>query len=175
MTTSHQQAHKLIEELSSSHCEELFKLYGLELVQTKQAPQTGGALLYCGVIGFSGDHIRGSLAVAGSGGILIASNPTPGGAARDWVAEIANQLMGHVKSRLLGFSVEVYMSTPIVLRGERLALETRDSTHPVVFTNPQGKGEMVLWVDVETTPEFTMSESENTALSGLDGGETLMF
>jgi hypothetical protein len=168
-------AQKLIDELSCNHFVELFKMYGVQLVPANLGAVDGQALLYCGIIGFSGEGIRGSLAVAGSGSLLDASNPTPGSPQRDWIAEVANQLMGHVKSRLLGFSVEVYMSTPIVLRGERLSLESRGVSEPRIFTDPSRSGHVALWVDVETTPEFQMSTEENTALSGLDGGETLMF
>lgn len=176
---SQDQAQKLIDELSSSHFVELFRMYGVDLVPADEARIDGGVLLYCGIIGFSGEGIRGSMAVAGSDTLLRASNPTPGVATRDWVAEVANQLMGHVKSRLLGYAVEVYMSTPIVLRGERLALEVRGVSQPRVFAAAgqvaAPAGQVALWVDVETTPDFHMSSEENTSLSGLDGGETLMF
>jgi CheY-specific phosphatase CheX len=168
-------AQKLIDDLSSAHFVELFKMYGVDLVPVDVAQVDSGALLYCGIIGFSGEGIRGSMAVSGSGALLAASNPTPDGLPRDWVAEVANQLMGHVKSRLLGFAVEVYMSTPIVLRGERLALEVRGVTKPRTFTDGRAHGHLALWIDVETTPEFKMASEENTSLSGLDGGETLMF
>ena len=173
--TTQDDAQKLIDDLSSGHFIELFKMYGVDLVPIDVGQVDGSALLYCGIIGFSGEHIRGSMAVSGSGALLDASNPNAGGAPRDWVAEVANQLMGHVKSRLLGYGVEVYMSTPIVLRGERLALEVRGVARPRTFTDASARGHVALWVDVETTPEFQMASEENTALSGLDGGETLMF
>ena len=173
--TSHDDAQKLIDDLSSKHFIDLFKMYGVELVPTDMALMENGAMLYCGIIGFSGQGIRGSLAVAGSAALLEASNPTPGSAPRDWVAEIANQLMGHVKSRLLGYSVEVYMSTPLVVRGERLSMEVRGVVQQRVFTDVAARGYLALWVDVETSPEFQMASEEDTTLSGLDGGSSLMF
>ena len=126
------------------HCIELFKTYGVELTPTDIELAGGRALLYCGIIGFSGENIRGSIAIAASGALLRASNPVPGGAPRDWAAELVNQLMGHVKSRLLGYSVEVYMSTPIVLRGERLALESRGARRPRFFSGTQS-GDGQVW------------------------------
>jgi hypothetical protein len=176
MSTLEEQAHQRILELSVAHCLELFKTYGVELSPTDTHHIEGRALLYCGIIGFSGENIRGSLAIAGSGALLRASNPVEGGAPRDWAAELVNQLMGHVKSRLLGYAVEVYMSTPIVLRGERLALESRGEFRPTVFTSGAGPDEQVaLWVDVEVAPEFQMAAEENTALAGTGAGQTLMF
>ena len=173
--TTPAEAQQLINDLTRGHFIELFRMYGMELVPSVSGDVGGGAILYCGIIGFSGEGIRGTMAVAGSDTMLGASNPVPGGAPRDWVAEVANQLMGNVKSRLLGYDVEVWMSTPIVLRGERLALEVRGVVQSHVYTCASVQGQVVLWVDVETTPEFQMSSVENTALSGLDGGKTLMF
>jgi hypothetical protein len=173
--SSQEEAQKLLDELSASRFVELFSTYGVVLEPFDVGTLDAEPLLYCGIIGFSGDGIRGSMAVAGSGALLAASNPTPDGIPRDWVAELANQLMGHVKSRLLGYSVEVYISMPIVLRGERLALEVRGVTKPRFYTSTAGRGQVVLWVDVETTPEFKMASEEDPTLSGLQSGETLMF
>jgi hypothetical protein len=173
--SSQDEAQKLLDELSASRFVDLFSMYGLELTPVELGKVDSTTLLYCGIIGFSGDGIRGSMAVAGSGSLLAASNPSPGGAPRDWVAELANQLMGHVKSRLLGYSVKVYISMPIVLRGERLALEVRGVTQPRFFSNAASGGQVAIWVDVETTPEFEMASEEDPTLTGLAGGETLMF
>jgi CheY-specific phosphatase CheX len=175
--SSQQEAQKLLDELSGSRLRELFKAYGVELVTANPGQVNGKTLDYCAIIGFSGEEIRGSLAVGSSSGLLAASNPTPGGQPRDWVAELANQLMGHVKSGLRGHAVEVFISMPIVLRGQRLALEVRGSSKPQVFTSTSAIGylDLALWVEVETTPDFKMTSEEDPKLSGHKGGESLIF
>jgi CheY-specific phosphatase CheX len=175
--SSQQEAQKLLDNLSETRLRELFKAYGVNLVAANPGQVNGKTLDYCAIIGFSGEDIRGSLAVAGSSTLLAASNPMPGGPPRDWVAELANQLMGHVKSGLRGHSVQVYISMPIVLHGQRLALEVRGSAKPQIFTSHDGVGylDLALWVEVETTPDFRMTSEENPALSGVGGGQSLIF
>jgi hypothetical protein len=173
--SSQEEAQKLLDDLSGSRLLELFEAYGVHLVAADIGQVAGKTLDCCGLVGFSGQGIRGSLAVAGSNALLAASNPAPGGAPRDWVGELANQLMGHVKSRLLGHKVEVFVSIPILLRGERVALEVRGLSWPRIFADASGTGHVALWVDVETTPEFQMTSEEDPTLSGLGGGEVLIF
>jgi CheY-specific phosphatase CheX len=175
--SSQQEAQKLLDDLSGSRVRELFKAYGVDLVAANPGQVNGKTLDYCAIIGFSGEGIRGTIAVAGSSGLLAASNPTPGGPQRDWVAELANQLMGHVKNGLRAHAVQVYITMPVVLRGQRLALEGSGAARPQIYTSTSAVGylDLALWVDVETTPEFRMTSEEDPKLSGPNGGEILIL
>lgn len=124
----------------------LFKAYGLQLTE---APTPGEAVPapLCAVIGFTGPSLTGALMIAADQQPIVATRPTPQTTDRDWVAELANQLLGRVKNRLLTFGVEIYATTPIVLRGERITpLGSTGSLPGVVFRTPSG-GRITVWVD----------------------------
>lgn len=166
---------EIVETIAADRCMTLFQRYGVALVPAANPDAQTHPLLYCGVMGFSGAGIRGSLAIAGSSGLLTASNPARRGAAREWAGELANQLTGHVKSGLLGYGVEVYLSLPTVLRGEHLSLQIRGETQPLVFTDVGQTGLIGIWMDVETAPGFLIAGEANTDLAGLGAGEVLEF
>jgi hypothetical protein len=176
MTSTQARTLELIDRETAARCLELFSSYGLHLVEVTREAAPATPLLYCGVIGYCGRGIRGSLALAGSGEVLGASNPVAGEPSRDWAGELANQLMGHVKSRLLAYDVEVYLSTPTVLRGEHLTIHSHSDAPPRLFTGAAGRGGLVgVWIDVETSPALKVADQENAANAGLPGGEALMF
>jgi hypothetical protein len=165
----------IVRDLAGRRCVELFKAYGVDLIPIAAGAATATPLLHCGVIGYSGPGIKGSLAIAGSRSVLGASNPLPDGGSRDWAGELANQLMGHVKNRLLAHELEVYFSTPTVLRGEHLALVTHSEAAPQLFALATEPGLVGIWVDIEITPEFHMTLEEDVTLAGLESGQALLF
>ena len=107
-----------IQQLSIAACVALFESYGLDMRHVAQIAPSAFDMLYCGIVGFSGRDIRGGLVLAGSREALGASNPVETAGIRDWVAELANQLAGRIKSRLLAHDVELQIATPVVLRGD---------------------------------------------------------
>ncbi len=136
-------------------------------------PRALGDVLYCGVIGFTGDGIRGNVVLAGSSAALDQSNPIPGSRVRDWIGELTNQLIGRIKNRLIKHGVEVYITTPIVLRGKQIALETSDASPlPLYFAGQ--KGGVAVWFDVDSDPEFELAEEEQSSAT-LDEGMSLLF
>jgi hypothetical protein len=167
---------KVVEALAADRCIALFMNYGVTLVPATEPATLNYPLLYCGVMGYSGVGIRGSLAIAGSSELLTASNPTRReSAARDWAGELANQLTGHVKSGLLGYGVAVHLALPTVLRGEHLSLQIRGETGPLLFTDAARSGLIGIWMDVETAPGFVMASEEDHALTGMAPGEIIEF
>jgi CheY-specific phosphatase CheX len=101
--------------------------------------------------------MRGSAVMAASKTTLDDSNPVKGGAARDWIAELVNQFLGRLKLRLLSHKVEIYLATPVVLRGEQLSLEARGSVRPMWFQRPSGDT-LGLWLDLDLAKDFTLAE-----------------
>lgn len=70
------------------------------------------------IIGLGGAALRGSLVLSVPSAVLRASHPagaTEDEALADWLAELANLLLGQVKRRLLPLGVTVEMSTPLTL------------------------------------------------------------
>lgn len=160
-----------VSDIARQACIDLFADYGVSL-EPAGDPRALGDVLYCGVIGFTGDGIRGSIVLAGSSAALDQSNPIPGSRVRDWIGELTNQLVGRIKNRLLKHGVEVWITTPIVLRGRQIALETaNDSPLPMYFAG--GRGGVAVWFDVDSDPEFELHEEEASAT--LDEGMSLLF
>jgi hypothetical protein len=166
---------QLVRDVAEIRCVELFASYGVDLTRLPASVAPSAALLFCGVIGFTGSGIRGSLAIAGSQDLLRDSNPVLAHATRDWAGELANQLMGHIKSHLLGYGVAVYLSTPTVLRGEHLLLKTQSERPPLLFSQGGGMNLVGVWIDLETSSELNMTDREDPARAGLEGGSAVMF
>jgi CheY-specific phosphatase CheX len=161
---------QLVENLAEEACLSLFEAYGVPLrrIQSEQTLPHGERSL-TGIIGFTGKGITGMCLVASTEEPLIASNPA-GGALRDWVAELSNQLAGRLKHKLLTQGAEVYITTPIVLRATRIEPLPRRKLVPRGFAAADGS--VALWVEVEITPEFELVPTEEVPIAE---GESLMF
>jgi CheY-specific phosphatase CheX len=162
---------QLVEGLAEQACLSLFEAYGVQLTQTDLAENPGGERSLTSIIGFTGTGITGMCLVAASEAPLIASNPA-GGSLRDWVAELSNQLAGRLKHKLLTQGVEVYITTPIVLRATRIEPLPRRKLVPRGFRSESG-GSIALWVEVEIAPDFCIVPSN--AEQPIAEGETLLF
>ena len=159
---------RLVEDLAGEACMSLFEAYGVQLEPAADRTP-GGEHSLSGIIGFTGMGITGMCLVAASEEPLEATNPTDG-ALRDWVAELSNQLAGRLKHKLLARGVEVYITTPIVLRATRIEPLPRRKLAPRGFTALNGT--IALWVEVETASDFRMGTTEDTAVAE---GEALLF
>jgi hypothetical protein len=174
---------KALEPLVVSACEELFALYGIDLERLEDDAQPEGAEFTLGsVIGFSGKAVRGTLVLALTGQLPGLSNPIRtqvDGAGRtahedrDWVGELSNQLLGRIKSRLLRRGVEIYAHLPAVLQGRNLAPLPRVELKPLQFAMLGGV--VAVWLEVDTTPGFSMDPSDNGDDGGPSANHPLIF
>ncbi len=145
-----------IGSLGSSACVELFDAYGVELGPARLLEADFGrvgARVMSGVIGFVGKNVRGSCLLASNDAPLEASCP-PGGQLRDWVGELANQLVGRLKRKLLARGVTVALTTPIVFSGVRVEPLPRGRLEPTVFSSDHGS--VMVWVEVEVDQAFSL-------------------
>ncbi len=147
-------------ELAVQACQALFSEYGVEITPVTRQDAPHVQMLYCGILGFSGDELRGSVVLAATSQTLLDSNPVAGGSARDWIAELANQFLGRLKLRLLARNVVISLATPVVLRGEHLSLEARGPVRPLWFERPNGDT-LGLWLDLESPPGFVLAEAQD--------------
>jgi CheY-specific phosphatase CheX len=102
-----------------------------ERAETPDVASHGAVLAF---IGFFGDGLRGTLVVDACRALLARSYPACGHAPDDddlidWSGELANLLLGRLKSELLGCGVAIRVGTPAVVSGEAMA--ALDSLHPV--------------------------------------------
>ena len=133
-------------------------------------------------IGFSSDVLQGSLGLVFNEALLITLTRSALGGMepgrdmqRDWLGELANQLLGRMKRTLLDYSVEISLSTPIVLRGMRIQLLSQgDSTGHISLTSCEGGA----WVcfDLRHEPDFALIYSPPPEdEEALDDGMALFF
>jgi hypothetical protein len=167
------QVQDTVTQLAVEATEKLFDAYGLGLQSSQVGALPEHAILMCGVIGFTGPQLRGTVILACNDAPLIASNPVPGSELRDWIAELTNQLVGRIKNRLLTYGAEIYITTPVVLRGEHLAPVPRHKISPQSFVTA-GKGVVCVWTEVEAADGFALVQSED-AEQGASEGDAMMF
>jgi CheY-specific phosphatase CheX len=157
------QTQALLESLAGEACRGLFAAYGVTL-DRQLAP--GSELMpvhLSGIVGFSGPGIRGTCVLAASEEPIARTNPVQG-SARDWIAELANQLVGRIKNQLLARGAEVYVTTPVVLRGDHLAPVPSLVLPPLSFGTDRGN--VFVWVEFETAPGLVLGEPIEVAAEG---------
>jgi len=151
----------------------LFSAYDVQLEPANSHDyEHAGDLNLISVIGFGGNQIRGSL-VLGATAEPIALSMPHGASARDWIGELANQLLGRVKTQLMRRGIEFHAVPPAVVSGEHLKpVVSRATFKPILFATPHGV--VCLWVELQVTGDVKLDvsllESEIP-----DEGDVLLF
>jgi CheY-specific phosphatase CheX len=101
-------------------------------------------------LGFTGDQMQGSLVICAPLTLLRHAFPNLRSSAsledlRDWTGELANQLLGRVKRRVLVYGVEFYLSTPSVVTGRDLRSISGEGARRLAFACPAG----TLYVEIQ--------------------------
>jgi CheY-specific phosphatase CheX len=159
---------RAIQALAGAACTELMQAYGVELRPTLGWVESD-EVMFSGVMGFVGASVRGTCLLAAPQGTVEAAAPK-GAAARDWVGELANQLVGRLKAKLMARGATIALSTPVVLRGVKLSPLPRTDVAPVVFESTAGR--VLVWLEVEIENDFQLGEER--ALKASEG-ELLVF
>jgi CheY-specific phosphatase CheX len=158
----------LIHQIAACACTKLFDSYGVKLQQVDPSANPTLPVILSGLVGFSGPGIRGASILAASEKPIAKSNPVDGSLA-DWIAELANQLVGRIKNQLLLRGADLYVTTPIVLPGDHIAPMRRPDITPLVFAADGGS--VYVWIELETQPEFVLG----TPSEVVSEGEALLF
>lgn len=163
-----------LNDLLSECCRELFSSYSLAAEPRPQHEfPEADRLILCGVMGFVGKTMRGALVLGTTREPLEASNPLGCGSPRDWVCELANQLAGRLKNRLLARGVEVLLTIPTGLSGDNLTASPAATRAPQVFA--VGSGFVWVWLDVEYQEGFELPAGAAVVERAVPEGETLLF
>jgi CheY-specific phosphatase CheX len=160
----------LFDAIGADAVPEIFSTYGIELRPVDLTGQPSTSFVTCGVIGFSGPVVRGALVVALTGGLAEKTNPVGAdGNLRDWVGELANQLLGRIKLALLDHGVDIYLNLPAVLKGEHLAPIPRRVVQPMTFSAAEGV--VGVWLEIEDRDGSPGEPAGDRARSG----EAILF
>lgn len=163
---------QILEDFMVRGSEELFAAYGVQVARVDRAPASSAdePVAFAGIIGFTGNDARGTLVLAPSQRLLKSSQPTADGHDRDWVGELANQLLGRVKNQLLSCGVEIHMTTPVVIKGQHLSPVPREELQPLWFV---GDGvQLAVWLDIELTAGKRLEIGESSTPGE---GEAFLF
>jgi hypothetical protein len=148
--------------LTSEACVELWRDYGVAITPGAQGWGISDEPVLFGVIGFVGDAVRATC-LLGAHQHLIEASCRAGNRSRDWIAELANQLMGRLKMRLLGCGVSVKLTTPLALSGVHLMPLPRLGQEPMTFASELGS--VIVWLELETDKDFVLGAEERLSIA----------
>jgi hypothetical protein len=171
MTTTNEET---LARLVAGNCRQLFTDYQLKIRSAEPLDSHAEEhFLLCGVIGFTSKHLRGALVLACTREPLERTNPGINPSHRDWICELANQLLGRVKNQMLDRNVEIYQSTPVALRGDHLAPVFQQRLVAELFTAEGGV--ICVWMDCEFDEGFAIPEASVCDAAPLSEGEMSLF
>lgn len=157
----------LVETLALDAATSLFDAYGVKLEpDTSVALGRTLAAPLVSIIGFSSTALSGSLILALPRAVAERTLPVPGASLADWSCELANQLLGRLKSRLTKHGVIINMGLPVVMSGTDLTLfaTARQSTRH--YSLSSALGSVLIRLDLE------ISETLRIELAAEDGDDT---
>lgn len=142
---------------------ELFLAYRPDVLPYPQPPSTTPTYTLAGIIGFVGD-LSGTLLIGATPSVVSACHPFREKQALtermqlDWIGELANQMLGRLKTRLSVHGLEIRFSAPISLAGERMRhVGAAGSTFRASFV--YGTDTVDVWVDAEIKETVINSEA----------------
>jgi CheY-specific phosphatase CheX len=159
-----------LREILALKAQELFNDYGVSCLAP--ALQREPERLLCGILGFTGDRLCGSVVVSASETAIAQSNPIKDGAPRAWVAELTNQLVGRFKNALLRHGVDTALSIPVVLTAAQVTPLPQTQADPLRFD--VGGGSFAIWLEIEAAADLTLADPNPEAMIAAEG-ETLLF
>ncbi len=150
----------------------LFASIGLAFEAGDRSALEGRSVGLAAIIGFAGAELRGSLMLGMSEEALRVVLPTQTGLPQHWIAELTNQLLGRIKNQLARYEVDVALSTPLAIRGQRIAPCVDAEVHPLVWSFNGGLA--YGWFDCEVKEGFVLRET-GQAIAVAAEGESLLF
>jgi CheY-specific phosphatase CheX len=138
-----------LDTLDKVICESLVGLFAVNGVNldAKASDAEGPEHTLAASIGFAGERLRGVLVLTAGRDLVAASRPTQfqhllsvDAELCDWMGELANQLLGRIKNRLLRYGIDFEMSIPAVVQGRHLkrALPDASLSRQMCFSHAMG-------------------------------------
>jgi CheY-specific phosphatase CheX len=146
---------------------------GLGLSADAHPPKEEGySVGLAAIIGFAGNELRGSLMLGMSTEAIEAVMPTQHGQPQHWISELTNQLLGRVKNQLARYELDIALSTPLAIRGQRITPCIDGEVQAQVWSLNGGRA--YAWFDCEVKQGFVLREA-TTAVAIAAEGESLLF
>lgn len=163
----------------------LFAEYGLSIGEPvgpgdQQTTSLPGETLG-GIVGYTGDRIRGSVSVLTLPSVLSRTLPSSvhpdERAFCDWIGELANMLLGRLKNRLLRTGLSLEMAVPVSARGTGLTVSISPGTVWRCHTFHTAAGPIVVRFDAVFDAGFVFAFDGGAQAEGgyMTEGECLLF
>lgn len=157
---------------------ELMREYGdvVKGIGSSPAPAPSPLENVAGVIGFAGDLMAGTIGIQTTPEIVHAMLPETVRArlhtatcVRDWMGELANQLLGRTKNKMLRYGVTFQMSPPTAVTGTLLNIMPSSSDTAQWSCVETDAGQIHLLYDVRTDGELVLQESQDSETVAPEG------
>lgn len=162
----------IIRDLTLDSAKSVFEAYGVSLSISEANP--GPQMTNLGVIGFTGEQLKGTLVLSGEDGPFREAGKDTGtelSALQDWVGEMSNQLLGRIKNKIIEFGAELQMSTPLAVCGMGLNIApTNDDVLSFSFASDFGR--IQVCVDLSVKPDVVLERGEEECP---EEGDFLLF
>jgi chemotaxis protein CheX len=176
-----QEDRAIISSMIVEMCREMFAANGesFQELGDSHSVDTERDGLLAASIGLSGLAVRGAMVVVARPAFFASTYPvelgSPGSVEIfDWAGEVANQLLGRLKNRLGRYSVDFTLSTPTVVRGDRLRLRAGDQAATIRL--PMGIREELVDIHFEIEREDDQPLLSNgPPASASPEGDALLF
>lgn len=175
----------IIDEVVTAAATALFE--GAAMAGDPRSAKLPANAVIAGVVGFTGEKMRGSLTIASTFGAFAALRPpevrvqplSEGEDAdwvrlRDWASELANQLMGRIKNRLFAVGANLRIASPTAISGATLATATPKSPTARSFVLSLPQGEMWVRWDAILEPDLALSPRTDNG-NVVSEGAVLLF
>jgi hypothetical protein len=128
---------------------ELFAEYHVLLAAgDESAYRSAGDLAFLSVVSYMAAGVSGTQVLGATPSVLRRSNPCAT-SDRDWTGELANQLFGRVKLKLLRRGLEMWSASPAVVDGRHLVpVLSQPGFQPSFFTANRGEC-VAVWTELE--------------------------
>ena len=169
----------LLDAVIGDACRALFEAVGARLEPSDA--HTGTADDVGASIGFTGPALRGALVMISTHRFVQRVLPAEieaGDSAEqvaDWTGELANQLLGRIKNKLLTYGVTLEMSTPTVIFGLELIRKSSRSSICRQFSFRQGEDALSIYFDAVAAPGFELTPPTEPPEPGIAEGELALF
>lgn len=149
----------------------LFENYSATLDTPKAGERT---TTLAAIIGYSGRELSGSLCITTVP--EVAEKTFGREAPADWLGELANQLLGRLKTDLARRGAEVYITTPLVLKGYRLEVcaNEEEGIESSLFDYDSSEGPVRVMFQYEFKPGCGLCPTQHVE-DALDVSEAILF
>jgi len=174
----HNENWRVVCDITRTCAIDLFEAYGIALRDCETCELTDDATIMAAV-GFAGEEMRGALAISLATSAVKASNVITASPTadqdRDWTGELANQLLGRLKNRLVRFGAQVSMGTPLVFAGSRFLVHSPKQSPNIRLGFTTDHGPIEVWIDTVFSPDTVLVEASDPADACEEEGTLLFF